>query len=297
MTLRSMTGFGRGRAECEFGRFTVEIKTVNSRHREMTGYFPREFGAFDARLKSRLKERFERGKLELRVNFEASESHSARARLNDSLIREYAQRLLDLRRSTGLPGEVTLDLVMRLPGTVDVVTDDLDLEAYWPALAAAGDEAMTRLRAEREREGAALAEQLREELGVLRAHAATIEENKDAVARKFRTRLLARAADLAAEIDVRLDPGRLELEIAMQAERSDISEELVRLRAHLARFETLVENRDDVPAGRPLEFLLQEIHREVNTIGSKSHDLGLQGCVLEMKASIERAREQVLNLE
>lgn len=292
-----MTGFGRAQVEDDLGRFTVELKSVNGRFHESRIGLPPGMAALEARLRGLLKGEVHRGKIDCRVRFAPAPGEAHRVRFNEPLIRDYLDRLRAIAGEAGLSGEVSLDRILTLPGAVEPVEDEADLERYWPPLRRAAEAALEGFRAEREREGAALAEQIAAETRNLRERRERILAARDRTLARYRERLAARIAELEEQTGGRLDAGRLEIEVAMFADRADVSEEMVRLGAHLDRLEALTRNEKGGSAGKALDFLVQEILREVNTTASKLRDVDLMDDILEMKGAVERIREQIQNVE
>lgn len=298
VNLRSMTGFGRAESQTPLGHFAVEIKSVNSRFLEARAFLPPTLSALEHELRALLQQRIARGKVDCRVRFTPSAGHVRPAQLNETVIRDYADHLGRIALLLQLPQPgYSLDAVLRLPGAFEAGPEDADLEPFWLALRPVVETCLQRFDVEREREGASLGAQMLEELALLRSRRADVDASRATVVQKFRDRLLARIGELSEEIRGKVEPGRLELEVTLYADRCDISEELVRLGAHLDRLEQLLLNAKGGPVGKALDFLIQEILREVNTTSSKLRDLDAVAAVLEMKSSIERLREQLQNLE
>lgn len=296
--IRSMTGFGRAEIESPLGRFTAEIKSVNSRFAEIKVYLPPAFGSLEPKLRDLLKKKIRRGKLDCRVRFQPAPGQIPEVRFNETVMADYLAQLRSFQEKHGLKGEpLALDTLLRLPGATEEAAEETDLDQYWGSIEEVARAALAQFQAEREREGAALAEHIREELQILRERRELVDRGKEQVVEKFRERLRARIEELESEIKGKLEPGRLEIETALYADRADIREELVRLEAHLDRLESIVDNEKDEPTGKALEFLLQEILREVNTTASKLRDLELVEHALAMKGAVERIREQIQNLE
>ena len=294
--LKSMTGFGRAQTATPEGVFTVELRCVNNRFLDSSVMLPRKLSTHEGAVREMLRARISRGKLECRVRFAPAEAARPEVKINQELAAEYATQLQGLADLTG-EGTVPLKVLISLPGVLEVGGIESDEESLWPWLLAAVTEALANFEAERRREGEALGKALSElgaRLATLREQA---EEIKDEVVMRFRARLAARIAELEEGTTARLEPGRLELEIAMYAEKCDINEELVRLGAHLERYAQLIANAKGEPVGKNFDFLLQEIGREVNTIGSKSRETQLTGLALEMKNIAEQIREQIQNIE
>lgn len=294
--IQSMTGFGRAQAQTAAGQFTVELQTINSRFQDFNVALPRELNQFESALRALLKQEISRGKIDCRIRYTPSEAGQPQVSINAVLARQYVDRLSALQE-LGATGELSLQLLTSLPGVLEIKAAELDEQAMWEAIKGVAAQAIESLQAERRREGQALGEQLHELMLQFRALVDTADQAKDEVVQRFRERLAARIVELETNIKTQLDPGRLEMEVALFADRSDVSEELVRLRSHLDRFETLIENKDGAPAGKNLDFLVQELNREVNTLGSKVRETKVTGLTLEMKSIVERIREQIQNIQ
>lgn len=294
--IQSMTGFGRAQAETAAGQFSVELRTVNNRFQDISVALPRELSLFESSLRNLLKQEIPRGKIDCRVRTTPLETQQPQVRLNMALAREYVEQLKQLQEA-GVSGELPVQVLTSLPGVLEVTQSEFDEQAVWQAVEGVARQAVESLKLERAREGQALGEQLHGLMLELAECVGQIERDKDEVVEKYRERLAARVAELEAEIKTKLEPGRLEMEVALFADRSDVTEELVRLRAHLARLDALLINKDGAPAGKNLDFLVQELGREVNTIGSKVRETKITGLTLEMKSLIERIREQVQNIQ
>jgi uncharacterized protein (TIGR00255 family) len=296
--LKSMTGFGRAEAQTPLGHFAVELKSVNSRFLEARALLPPALSGLEHELRMLLHARVRRGKLDCRVRFTPAPGQVRPAQFNEGVIRDYLQRLKELHSRLDMPPvSLGVEDLLRLPGALEAAGEDVDLDPYWEALRPVVESALSRFDDERAREGAATGEQMRRELELLRARRAEIEAVRPAVVERFRERLLARIAELSEEVRGKLDPGRLELEVALFADRSDISEELTRLEAHLRRLDELLANAKGAPVGKALDFLIQEILREINTTASKLREIEAVSAALEMKSAVERLREQIQNLE
>ena len=294
--LHSMTGFGRAQAQTTAGQFSIELQTVNSRFQDFSVFLPRELNQFESALRAQFKGEVPRGKLDCRIRYTPSEAGQPQVAINEALARQYVERLQALK-DLGASGDLSLQLLTTLPGVIEIKAAEVDEQSMWEILKSVAAQALDSLRQERRREGQAIGEQLHELMLQMRGLVEAADQYKDDVVARYRERLSARAAELEAAVKTQLDPGRLEMEIALFADRADVSEELVRLRTHLERFESLIENKEGAPAGKNLDFLIQELNREVNTLGSKVRETRVTGLILEMKSIIERIREQVQNVQ
>jgi uncharacterized protein (TIGR00255 family) len=288
-----MTGYGSSESSGARGRFRAELRGINSRFLEVRVRVPPMLVPFEAELRRRLGETFRRGRLDLSVTFEPAPDAAAPVRLHAGLAKAYLDAAMGLRRDLGLTGDLGITEILALPGVLEASgADAADEETHRLAMAAV-DAAAREVEGMRRAEGAATAADIGariEKLAALRESvAARAGEVPLAVKRKLEDRLKKLGIEAA------VDPARLAQEVAYLADKADIMEELARFEAHLTRCRSLLAS--DEPVGKTLEFLAQELHRETNTIGSKSTDAGISGYVLEMKTEIERIREQVMNLE
>lgn len=288
-----MTGFGRGESTGGGRAFTVEVQSVNHRFLEVRCRLPKRLGGLEPRIQQAIQQRFARGHFEAVVLDKDLDSRSRTLKVDVPLAVQYVEALRTLQQTLGLPGEVTLEMLTGQRDLMAVEESPESLEESWEAVRLALAGALDALAEMRRREGAALVAALEKHLDEVEATLAGIVQRAPDLTRAQRDRLRERVADL---LDGRqLDPGRLEQEVALLAERGDVAEECDRLRSHLGQFRTTLKQPG--PQGRRLDFLLQEMHREANTLGAKSADAALAHEVIGLKTSIERLREQVQNLE
>jgi uncharacterized protein (TIGR00255 family) len=288
----SMTGFGAAEGPVAGGRLRVEIRTVNHRHFNLAPKLPGDLGGLEGELRERLRREFDRGHVAVQVRWTESPERTGGVAVDFDRARVVASRLRELQAALGLGGEVTLELVARQPDVLSTTSEaagDVPWAEVEPVVAMAAVEC----RAMRAREGEALAVELRHRIDLL-------ERAGEAVARRAPERLVRERDRLRVAVAELLDgraadETRLAQEIAFQADRLDITEELVRFRAHLAAVrEALAADR---PAGKQLGFLAQELGREVNTMGAKANDAEIAQQVIAMKGELEKFREQLENLE
>ncbi len=290
--MRSMTGFGVGGAVLGEGRLNVELRALNHRYLEIRSRVPADLSEQTFFIEQYLRERLQRGRFDVGVRVEgavlgAPRFSTERAR---SLYRALAELRDELSPGTPLP-VTALASVPALFEAPDLGTS----ESLRKALTAAIDQALGELETMRRQEGAALARELGQRAARILQHLRSIEDRKQELLEHHQVRLRERVARLLSDAAIQVDAGRLAVEVALLADKSDVTEELVRLKSHFEQFHRLLES--DEAVGRKLEFLLQEVLREVNTIGSKSQDAPLSQLVVEIKAETERMREQVKNVE
>lgn len=288
-----MTGYGRAEAAANGVRFSVELHSVNRKHVDIALSLPRSLLPLEGRIKERALSRVSRGRLAITVAIMPDGSASAAQVINEPLALAYSDSMRRLQKQLGLEGGLTLDALLRVPGVLLTPGQDADPETAWPAVENALDAALDALVIMREAEGAALAMDLSNRLAALREAACFIRERAPELPRQYRKQLLERLQ--AAELTVNLDDERVLRELALFADRCDISEELTRLDSHFSQMEKLQKNT--APVGRTLEFLTQEMARELNTLSVKSNDAPISHRVVEAKAELEKIREQVQNIE
>lgn len=290
---RSMTGFGRGEEPLASGRVSVEVRTVNSRHLDVRVRLPREFGALEPAVRACARRFFARGQVEVQVRLPLELAGEPEVALNQPVVRHYLEAADSLTKDFDLEGGLSVETLLGLPGVIRTQELSAATEALEPTVLNAVERACEEAAAMRAREGEALARDVRARverleglLGDVEARAATVEGG-------LRERLRRRVQQLAPELE--LDPARLDQEVVFYADRMDVTEETVRSRSHLSQLLAALDGGGAV--GRRLEFLLQELGREVNTIGSKAGDAPIASLVVEIKTEIEKIREQVLNVE
>lgn len=299
--MRSMTGFGVGEAHLSSaspsnsapgGTLSVEIRAVNHRYLDLRVRAPSQLPELASAVESIARERLTRGRFDITVRLEAAALGAVTIDLERA--RSVFAALVSLRDELAPGVDVPLALLGAVPDLFVPSIEQADVEVR-RALATAFDAAIDALDGMRRREGLALGDDIVRRLVTVRRLAASIGERAPQVIELYTKRLKERANRLRASADIEVETGRLEQEIALYADRVDIAEELTRLESHTSHFESLVASTEAV--GRRLDFLLQEMAREANTIGSKSQDAGIAHAVVDLKAEIERMREQVQNIE
>lgn len=291
--IRSMTGFGAGRGQSGGEAVTVELRSVNGKFCEVKPRLPRELSPQEPELVKAIKARIARGAVDVFVRRESPTATTLAPQIDKPLAAAYAKALRELKTELGLDGEPSVHDIASLEGVLKLGETAADVPALEKALGQALDQALGALEQMRRREGEALARDLAARLD-------NIEKGANEVARLAPLQVSAARDRLAARIEeltkgIALDPARLAQEVALFADKTDVAEELTRLASHLAQARALVQS--DAPAGRKLEFLVQEVNREINTIGSKSQHAGIAALVVDLKAELERVREQVQNVE
>jgi uncharacterized protein (TIGR00255 family) len=290
--IRSMTGFGAGRGTCEGEEVDVEVRSVNHKYCEVKVRIPRELSALEHEVVRSVKERLARGGVDVAVR-RTNAGSSLAPRVDVALAESYARAFAEIQARLGLPGSVTLADVLTAEGVVRLDERAVDPERVGEAVRRAVGAALGHLVVMRAREGEALARDLALRLDEVERLVASVATMAPEAVEQYRARLAERVAELSRGLPV--DPARLAQEVAIFADRTDVAEEVTRLRSHLAQVRALLGVSE--PSGRKLDFLVQEMHREANTIGSKSQHGDIAGVVVSLKAEIERMREQVQNVE
>jgi uncharacterized protein (TIGR00255 family) len=291
--LKSMTGFGRGNYLGKLKQVTVEIKATNHRFAEVQVKLPRQYTALEERIKREVLQQISRGHLEVFVKLEDAGQPVRELQVDKALALAYYKELKELAEAAGLPCEVRVIDLAVLPEVCQLKEPEENMELIWAELLPALQDALANLLEMRRLEGQKLKEDLVSRVAVLRELRGKIAAKSPLVVRLYRERLATRLQELLEEGAV--DETRLAMEVAIFADRANIDEELVRLESHFAQLEQNLQEENQV--GRKIDFLLQEINREVNTIGSKANDLEITQTVVQLKSELEKIREQVQNIE
>jgi uncharacterized protein (TIGR00255 family) len=292
--MKSMTGCGRGECAQDGFKITVEVQSINRKQADIQLDLPRDLDVLETSIRETIHRAISRGRLTVKVMLQAATGrNSARMHLNRALARAYTQELRRLAKELKLEGSVSLDHIIRAPGVFQTDEQLVKAEDFWPAVQKALKQALDALLKMRSREGAHLARDLSGRVRTMQQAAGRIHKRAPKVAAHYRQQLRDRA--LGAGVDLAVDDERLLKEIVLFADRSDISEELTRLESHFNQFATVAKSGE--PVGRTLDFLAQEMNREINTIGSKANDGEISHAVVTLKAELEKFREQAMNVE
>jgi len=290
--MRSMTGIGSGVARQDGVALRVEIRSVNHRFLDVVVRAPSALAEAEASLRQRMAEAIDRGRVTINVELERRVPE-VDLQVNEAFVAEFVKRARALAKRHRIPEQISLTQILALPEAMSVREKQLPPKTLAALLDAATDQALKRFQTMREKEGRALARELLKRLKVVARHNKQVKANAAAVPQDLRTRLEERLRKLGAADAV--DPQRLAAEVALLADKATVAEEVERLDSHLGQFEESVKSGE--PVAKRLGFLLQEMHREVNTMGSKSTHLAITDAVLRMKEEIENLREQIQNLE
>ena len=291
--VKSMTGYGRAR-EMRNGRdITVEVRSVNNRYLDCTVKMPRAYIFAEDRMKARVQQAISRGKVDVFVTIDASAADEAVVALNEPLARGYYEALTRLKTMFSLPGEVTPEVLAKFPDVLAVTKAEEDVEAIAADICAVLDDALAAYNDMRAVEGEKLAADVAGRVTTIETVVGKVEERSPQTVAAYRQRLEAKMQEVLQSTTI--DESRILTEAAIFADKIAVDEETVRLRSHIAQLRAMLAS--DEPVGRKLDFLIQEVNRECNTIGSKCNDLTIAQDVVNMKAEVEKIREQVQNME
>jgi len=292
--LHSMTGYAQAENKMAGVTAQVELRTYNSRHLDVVIRLPHGYSNLEERVRAQLAKGVARGRIEARIQIDVNAGEVPGFEVNAPLASAYHQALLALKNQLGLTEPVRLEEILQFNGIIMPVETVQDAEVIWPILQNCIECALAALVAMRRQEGQRLADDIAGRVGKIAAELDQIRAESHNLMPLYQERLMARIAHLTEGV-VEIDAARIAQEAAILADRSDISEELTRADSHLAQFRALMD--DDQPAGRKLNFLLQELHREFNTIGAKTEKAAVSHRVVTVKAELEKIREQIQNVE
>jgi uncharacterized protein (TIGR00255 family) len=289
-----MTGYGRGDAGKDGFKFTVELNSINRKQSDISINLPKELIELESRIRDEINAHLSRGRINVVVAFHRSNAKAEdQVELDMGLAKAFHRAIQKLQKEIKLNGSLTLDTILRAPGVMKLAETTVDAESVWPHVEAALRKAIGGLVKMREKEGKFLANDLSERLSLLEGGLELIRKTAPEIITRYREQLHARIKE--AGLDVSLDDERLVKEVVFFADRADISEEITRLSSHLKQFRDCLKSNE--PVGRTLDFLAQEMGREINTIGSKANAAKISQQVVKMKAELEKIREQIQNIE
>ena len=295
--IKSMTGFGRGEYADETGKVTVEIRAVNHRYLDISVKMPRRYSFAEEAIKAAIKEKLSRGKVEVNVSIDNAGKSDSDVKLDADLAAKYYDALSTLRDSFefGEESKVSLSLLARMPDVIKTSAAEEDEETMTQRLVSAARKATDDISAMRETEGAKLAADLEARAGIVSDIRARIEKRAPEIEKEYAAKFKARVEELLDGV-YEVPEERIALEAAIFADKANITEELVRLDSHVSQLRAFLK-KDGEAIGKKIDFLIQEMNREANTIGSKSNDREIPSMMLDLKAEIEKIREQVQNIE
>ena len=291
--IKSMTGYGRAREVRNKRDITVEVRSVNNRYLDCTVKMPRMYSFAEDAVKQCVQKAISRGKVDVFITVDASAADVAKVTVNRELAAQYAAALNELSEVCGTESKVTPEQLSRFPDVLTVTKEDEDLETVSADLCAVAEQALEAYNAMRAVEGEKLAEDIGNRLTNIEQYTSQVEARSPETVAEYRQKLTARMQEVLQSTTI--DQQRILTEAAIYADKVAVDEETVRLRSHVSQLRTMLES--DEPMGRKMDFLIQEVNRESNTIGSKCNDVETSKVVVDIKAEIEKIREQVQNLE
>ncbi len=291
--IKSMTGFGRGESSDEIHSFNVEIRSVNHRYNDIIVKMPKHINYLEEKVKECIKNKISRGRIEVYINLEYIDDSAIEVKVDLSLAKAYKNALDDLINRLDMEDNVNLFHILNFSDVVKTERKELDEDETWTCLNLAVEEALNSLMNMRIKEGLALKSDLETQLDIMYDIIEKIEERSPLVVKDYKEKLELRIKEIL-NVDY-IDEEKLAYEVAFFADRSDINEEVIRFKSHIKQFRESLE--DEEPVGRKLDFLIQEMNREINTIGSKANDLAISNHVVTIKSQLEKMREQVQNIE
>ncbi len=291
--IKSMTGFGRSHEVLNGRDITVEIRAVNHRYYEFSSRLPRAYTFAEEKLKSLLQGKISRGKVEVSVQVQNVTAVYEKITANREVISEYVMALREIQEELALTDDLSLSAVMRLPDAFTVVKAETDEEQLWEDLKTVAEQALANFIRMRETEGERMKADISARLTAIEGNVSFVEGRSPMIVENYRKRLYDKMCEVLEGKSV--DENRILLEAGIFSEKTAVDEETVRLRSHIAQFREMLESTE--PIGRKLDFLVQEMNRETNTIGSKVQDIEVTKIVVDQKSEIEKIREQIQNIE
>lgn len=291
--IRSMTGFGREHKVIDGREYLVEIRSVNSRYYEFTAKLPRQYMYLEEKLKTLLKEKISRGKVEVSLSVYNIMGKETAVTVNELVVENYVTAMREAGEKFGLKDDLSLDSIFKMTDAFNVVRADVDEEEIWNAVRETAEGALEKFVKMREAEGEKMKADVLEKLSNIEAMIEKVCEYSPETVKAYRERLMAKMTEILE--NKQIDEQRILMEAGIFAEKIAVDEETVRLKSHFEQFRKMMDTEELV--GRKLDFLVQELNRETNTIGSKAQDLRITRIVVDVKSEIEKIREQIQNIE
>ena len=292
--IRSMTGFGRGTFANDEREYIVEIKSVNHKYADVNIKMPYVLSFLEDKIKKHILEKVARGKIDVSITFNNNSNIGKQVTLNQKMAKVYISELKKMAEENNIIDDISIMKVSRLPDVLNVVQDD-NTDLFWNELVIAIDEALTGFIQTKEKEGTKLAEDMQTRLDNVFQNISKISEYSSGLIEQYVVKLRDRIKEML-QTDI-VDEARIAQEVVIYADKTSIEEEVTRLKSHIAQFKELLNTKDIVKVGKKLDFIIQEMNRETNTIGSKSNCLEITNLVIEIKTELEDIREQVQNIE
>ncbi|MFH1848321.1 MAG: YicC/YloC family endoribonuclease [Candidatus Omnitrophota bacterium] len=292
--IKSMTGFGKGETTSPFGAVKAEIRTINHKFLDAFIKLPEGLSVFEEKVRTLVQRRVKRGKANLNITVDETSGASIKIVIDEKLAKSYHKQLLLLKKELGLEGGIKIEQIMALPGLIKHEAKGIDPQKAWPYVEKAINSACGSLDRSRLKEGAVIYKDLKKRTGSIKKAVAVIDNRSSINIQLYKKRLSKTIKKLSGST-MSFDKNRLEQEVALFAKNCDVTEEITRIRGHLKNVsDTLSQNGE---AGKKLDFIAQELHREVNTIGAKASDLKISQKVIQIKSEVEKLREQAKNIE
>ena len=292
--IRSMTGFGRGTFANDEREYIVEIKSVNHKYADVNIRMPYVLSFLEDKIKKHILEKVARGKIDVNIMFNNNSNIGKKVTLNQEMAKVYISELKKMAEENNIIDDISIMKVSRLPDVLNVVQDD-NTDLFWNELVIAIDEALSGFIQTKEKEGSKLAEDMQIRLDNVFQNISKISEYSSGLIEQYVVKLRDRIKEML-QTDI-VDEARIAQEVVIYADKTSIEEEVTRLKSHIAQFKELLNTKDIVKVGKKLDFIIQEMNRETNTIGSKSNCLEITNLVIELKTELEDIREQVQNIE
>lgn len=292
--IRSMTGFGRGHYANSEREYTVEIKSVNHKYTDVNIRIPYILSFLEEKIKKKVLEKIERGKIDIVITFVNNSDLGKKITINQSLAKMYIEELRKLKEYNNIMDDISIMKIARLPDVLNISQDD-NSDIFWDELNIALEEALSNLLESKELEGRKLSEDMLNRLDVIHNNILNISNYSTGLIEQYVVKLKDRIKEML-QTDI-VDEARISQEVVLYADKTSIEEEITRLKSHIVQFKELLQSESIKKAGKRLDFIIQEMNREVNTIGSKSNCLEITNLVIELKTELEDVREQVQNIE
>ena len=291
--MNSMTGFGKAEVTTKTIRCVAEVTSFNNRFLELSVKLPRQLSSLEGQLREMVGERISRGKVIVYIGYDEIGADSSKYHINSDAVKAYFGQIASIQKKLKIPGKVQIGDLLAFPEISGGTQDSIDEKKVWPIVEKVADKALSQMALMRGKEGAALANDMSKRIGIVEKLLAQVKAESGSVVAKVREKLAKRIQEFQTSASI--DQNRLEQELTIYADKSDISEECTRFESHLEQFDGALKMKE--PVGKKLNFLLQEMNREANTIASKSSELSIAKASLEIKEEIEKLREQVQNVE
>ena len=292
--IKSMTSFGR--AQSEEGKdscFSIEMKSVNHRYLDINIRMPRMMLALEEKIRNIISKKLNRGKVDVFINYKNYRNDIGKANLNMELAKNYYECLKQIQKELSVIDDISATKIARFPDVINIEEHEENLENIFNEISPLIDSALNLMEGMRSKEGEKLKEDILSKLKIIAIYVEEIEKVADSIPKNYKKKLEERLSELLSAVDI--DESRIALEVAILSDKAAVDEEITRLRSHLSQMKSTLEL--DEPIGRKLDFIIQEMNREANTIASKSTDVDMTNKVIEVKNTIEKIREQVQNIE